>query len=81
MGQAALVSLSPDGAIRAMVGGSHYAASQFNRATQALRQPGSAFKLFVYLAALESGMRPEDTVVDGPVSIKNWRPQNYTGRY
>jgi len=81
VGQGALVSLSPDGAVRAMVGGSHYAASQFNRATQALRQPGSAFKLFVYLAALEAGMQPEDTVVDGPVSIKDWRPQNYTGRY
>jgi penicillin-binding protein 1A len=79
--QAALVSLSPDGAVRAMVGGNRYAASQFNRVTQALRQPGSAFKLFVYLAALEAGMRPEDTVVDGPVSIKDWRPQNYTGRY
>ena len=81
VGQAALVSLSPDGAIRAMVGGRNYAGSQFNRATQALRQPGSAFKLFVYLAALEAGMRPGDTVVDGPVSLKNWRPENYTGRY
>ena len=81
VGQAALVSLSPDGAIRAMIGGSRYAASQFNRATQALRQPGSAFKIFVYLAALEAGMRPEDTVVDGPVSIKDWTPRNYTGQY
>lgn len=81
VGQAALVSLSPDGAVRAMVGGNRYVASQFNRVTQALRQPGSAFKLFVYLAALEAGMRPEDTVVDGPVTIKDWRPQNYTGRY
>ena len=81
VGQAALVSLSPDGAVKAMVGGSHYAATQFNRATQALRQPGSAFKLFVYLAALEAGMQPGDTVIDGPVSLKNWKPENYTGRY
>ena len=81
VGQAALVSLTPTGAIRAMVGGRRYGASQFNRATQALRQPGSAFKLFVYLAALEAGMRPDDMVVDGPISIKGWRPRNYSGRY
>jgi len=81
VGQAALVSLTPTGAIRAMVGGRRYVASQFNRATQALRQPGSAFKLFVYLAALEAGMRPADMVVDSPVTIKGWRPRNYTGRY
>ena len=81
VGQAALVSLAPDGAIRAMVGGRRYVASQFNRATQAQRQPGSAFKLFVYLAALEAGMRPDDFVIDSPVSIKGWRPRNYSGRY
>jgi len=64
-----------------MVGGRRYVASQFNRATQALRQPGSAFKLFVYLAALEAGMQPGDMVVDSPISIKGWRPRNYSGRY
>ncbi|NKB20468.1 MAG: PBP1A family penicillin-binding protein [Alphaproteobacteria bacterium] len=81
VGQAALVSLAPNGAIRAMVGGRRYAASQFNRVTQAFRQPGSAFKLFVYLAALEAGMRPDDVIVDSPISIKGWTPRNYSGRY
>jgi len=81
VGQAALVSLTPTGAVRAMVGGRRYVASQFNRVTQALRQPGSAFKLFVYLAALEAGMQPGDMVVDSPISIKGWRPRNYSGRY
>lgn len=81
VGQGALISLTPNGAVRAMVGGRQYVASQFNRSTQALRQPGSAFKLFVYLAALEAGLRPEDFIVDGPVSIKGWRPRNYSGRY
>ncbi|MPY72397.1 MAG: PBP1A family penicillin-binding protein [Alphaproteobacteria bacterium] len=79
--QAALVALSPDGAVRAMVGGRSYGDSQFNRATQALRQPGSAFKLFVYLAALEAGMRPDDIVVDKPISIGGWRPRNNSGAY
>lgn len=79
--QAALLSLAPDGAVRAMVGGRRYQSSQFNRATQALRQPGSAFKLFVYLAALESGMTTDDTVLDAPVTVAGWRPRNYTGRY
>jgi len=81
VGQAALVALAPDGAVRAMVGGRDYAKSQFNRATQALRQPGSAFKLFVYLAALESGMRPGDTMLDAPVDIGGWRPRNYDGKF
>ena len=79
--QAALVSLAPDGAVRAMVGGRDYATSQFNRATQALRQPGSAFKAFVYLAGLEAGMTPESPVVDAPVRMGQWRPKNYAGRY
>ena len=79
--QGALVALSPGGAIRAMVGGRDYAASQFNRVTQALRQPGSAFKLFVYLAGLEAGMSPDDAVTDGPLQINGWRPRNYDGRY
>jgi len=81
VGQAALVSLSPDGAIRAMIGGRNYASSQFNRVNQALRQPGSAFKLFVYLAALEAGIQPHDEIVDGPVSIKGWKPRNYSGKF
>ena len=79
--QAALLSLAPDGAVRAMVGGRNYQVSQFNRATQAQRQPGSAFKLFVYLAALEAGMTPGDTVLDAPVTVAGWRPRNYDGRY
>lgn len=79
--QGALVALAPDGAIRAMVGGRNYGRSQFNRVTQALRQPGSAFKLFVYLAGLETGLSPDDLVEDAPVTIDGWRPRNYDGRY
>jgi penicillin-binding protein 1A len=76
--QGALVSMDRDGAVRAMVGGKDYVASIYNRATQAQRQPGSAFKLFVYLAALESGMKPTDTIVDEPVTIDGWTPRNST---
>jgi penicillin-binding protein 1A len=79
--QGALVALSPDGAVRAMVGGRSYDTSQFNRATQALRQPGSAFKPFVYLAGLEAGVRPSDHFVDGPIAIGGWRPRDYGNRY
>jgi penicillin-binding protein 1A len=79
--QGALVALAPSGAIRAMVGGRNYASSQFNRATQALRQPGSAFKLFVYLAGLEAGMTPNAPVLDQPVTVDGWRPRNYDGKY
>ena len=79
--QGALVAMSPDGAVRAMVGGRSYDASQFNRATQAQRQPGSAFKPFVYLAGLEAGLRPRDHFVDGPIQIGTWRPRNYDNRY
>jgi len=78
--QGALVSLDRDGAILAMVGGTDYVASNYNRATAALRQPGSAWKLFVYLAALEAGYTPEDTVVDTPVTINGWSPRNANGR-
>lgn len=74
--QGALVSLDRDGAVRAMVGGKDYITSIYNRATQAVRQPGSAFKLFVYLAALEAGHKPEDTIVDEPVTIDGWSPRN-----
>ncbi len=79
--QGALVALGPDGAVRAMVGGRDYAQSQFNRATQAQRQPGSAFKPFVYLAGLEAGLRPTDRFVDAPIRIGNWQPHNYLNRY
>lgn len=74
--QGALVSLDRDGAVRAMVGGTDYVTSIYNRATQAVRQPGSSFKLFVYLAALEAGRKPEDTEVDAPVTIDGWSPRN-----
>lgn len=76
--QGAVVVLSPDGAVRAMVGGRSYAHSQFNRAVQARRQPGSAFKPFVYLAALEAGMSPDDVVPDAPVTIGEWSPDNFS---
>ena len=79
--QGALVSMDRDGAIRALVGGTDYVTSNFNRATVAQRQPGSAWKLFVYLAALESGYRADDTVVDAPITIDGWSPKNYNGRY
>lgn len=79
--QAALVAMTPDGAIRAMVGGTDYRASQFNRTTQALRQPGSAFKAFVYLAAFEAGFTPESQFVDTPITIGKWRPSNYQDKF
>ncbi len=79
--QAALVAMTPDGEVRAMLGGRSYADSQFNRATQAERQPGSAFKLFVYLAALESGLRPEDQISAAPIAVDGWRPRNDDGAY
>ncbi|WP_407698058.1 transglycosylase domain-containing protein [Stakelama tenebrarum] len=79
--QGALVALDRDGAVRALVGGRDYVSSIYNRATQAERQPGSAFKLFVYLAALEAGHRPDDIVVDEPVEIRGWSPRNSSGRF
>jgi len=79
--QGAVVVLSTDGAVRAMVGGKDYGESQFNRATQALRQPGSAFKPFVYVAAIEAGYRPDDMVTDAPIKIGKWKPQNFTNTY
>jgi penicillin-binding protein 1A len=75
--QAALVAMTPDGAVRAMIGGRDYAESQFNRATDARRQPGSAFKPFVFLAAVEAGLRPDDRIADGPVTIGDWTPRNF----
>ncbi len=79
--QAAVISLSPGGAIRAMVGGRSYGRSQFNRATSAQRQPGSAFKPFVYLAGLEAGLRPDTRMIDEPVDINGWKPRNFDGSY
>ncbi|MCI5050133.1 MAG: PBP1A family penicillin-binding protein [Rickettsiales bacterium] len=83
--QAALLSMSSDGAIRAMVGGVDYQESQFNRAVQAKRQPGSVFKLFVYLAALDAGLSPDTLIPDEPLEIpvgrKIWRPKNFDGQY
>ena len=79
--QGALVSLDRDGAILALVGGTDYVESSYNRATAAQRQPGSAWKLFVYLAALEAGWTPDDGVQDAPVEIDGWRPRNSNGRF
>lgn len=81
MGQGALVSMTPDGSVRAMVGGLDYHESQFNRAVQARRQPGSAFKPIVYLAGLESGLSPETVFLDRPIDIDGWRPRNYRDQY
>ena len=79
--QAALVAMRPDGRVVAMVGGRNYAKSPFNRATQARRQPGSAFKLFVYLAALRAGYTPDSMIDDRPISIDGWSPANSDGVY
>lgn len=79
--QGAIVIMDFDGAVKAMVGGANYNKSQFNRAVLALRQPGSAFKPFVYLTALQQGWKPEDKIMDVPVSIKGWRPQNDDKKY
>ncbi|WP_298967157.1 PBP1A family penicillin-binding protein [uncultured Methylobacterium sp.] len=81
VGQGALVSMKPDGAIRALIGGRDYALSQFNRATTAKRQPGSSFKPFVYLTAIERGLTPDTVREDAPLSIKGWSPENYTRSY
>jgi penicillin-binding protein 1A len=79
--QGALVAIDPNGAVRALVGGRSYAESQFNRAVAAHRQPGSAFKPFVYLAALEAGLTPDTVREDAPIQIKGWRPENYSKQY
>ncbi|MDP6816190.1 MAG: transglycosylase domain-containing protein, partial [Alphaproteobacteria bacterium] len=81
IGQAAVLALAPNGAVRAMVGGRDYAKSQYNRATQARRQPGSAFKPVVYLAGLESGLRPDTVLTDRPVTVGGWSPRNYSGKH
>ncbi len=79
--QGALVAIDRDGAVRAMVGGTDYVTSNYNRAVNAVRQPGSAWKLFVYLAALEAGYTPDSKVVDEPVTIEGWSPRNSGGSY
>ena len=79
--QGAMVSLDRDGAVLAMVGGTDYVTSNYNRAVNAVRQPGSAWKLFVYLAALEAGYTPDDPVYDEPVTIDGWSPRNAGGHY
>lgn len=79
--QVALVAMRPTGEVVAMVGGKNYSESPFNRATQARRQPGSTFKLFVYLAALEAGWRPEDTISNLPIEEGSYRPKNARERY
>lgn len=79
--QVALVSMRPDGRVMAMVGGRSYSSSFFNRASQARRQPGSTFKLFVYLRALQEGKTPNDLVLDAPVTVDGWSPVNADGRY
>jgi penicillin-binding protein 1A len=79
--EAALVTLGRDGAVRAMVGGRDYRISQFNRATQAMRQPGSAFKPIVYLAAIEQGLSPDDIIQDAPITLGHWSPENFDGKY
>src|SRR6516162_9858184 len=73
--------MTPDGVVRALVGGKSYAESQFNRAIAAKRQPGSAFKPFVYLTALEHGLTPETIRDDRPIELKNWRPEHYGHEY
>ncbi len=79
--EVAAVSLTADGAVRVMVGGKNYGESQFNRATQARRQPGSAFKPIIYLAGLEAGFKPDQTMVDSPVRLQGWQPRNFDRKY
>ena len=81
IGQGALLAMAPNGAVRAMVGGRNYGKSQYNRATQARRQPGSAFKPVVFLAGLEAGLRPDTALTDKPININGWTPKNYAGKY
>src|SRR5208282_1640814 len=79
--QGAMVAMTPDGTVRALVGGKSYAESQFNRAIAAKRQPGSAFKPFVYLTALEHGLTPDTVREDAPIAVKGWKPENYEHEY
>lgn len=79
--EAALVSVAPDGAVKALTGGRNYGQSQFNRATQAMRQPGSSFKPIVYLTGIERGLSPDEIVMDEPIKIGKYAPHNYDGKY
>jgi penicillin-binding protein 1A len=81
VGEGALVAMTPDGVVRALVGGRSYAESQFNRAIAAKRQPGSAFKPFVYLTALEHGLTPDTVREDSPIAVRGWKPENYEHEY
>src|SRR5690606_11868910 len=81
VGQAALLAMTPDGAVRAMVGGRDYFESQYNRVTQARRQPGSVFKLFVYLAALDKGIGSNDWMRDMAISVNGWEPRNFDRKH
>jgi penicillin-binding protein 1A len=79
--EAAVIVLTPGGAVKALIGGMDYGKSQFNRAVKAMRQPGSAFKPFIYLAAMEAGYTPETRIEDAPVEINGWKPENFGGTY
>jgi penicillin-binding protein 1A len=79
--QGALVAMTPDGTVRALVGGRNYGESQFNRAVDAKRQPGSSFKAFVYLTALEHGLTPDSVRDDAPIQVKGWKPENFERQY
>ena len=79
--EAAVLLMSPDGAIRVMIGGRNHADSQFNRAVRAIRQPGSAFKPFIYLAAIENGFTPDSQIDDSPIDINGWKPTNFGNEY
>ncbi len=81
VGEGALVALDPDGAIKALIGGRNYTESQYDRAVTAKRQPGSAFKPFVYLAAIERGLTPDTVRDDAPINVKGWQPENYSRQY
>jgi penicillin-binding protein 1A len=81
VGEGALVAMTPDGVVRALVGGRNYGESQFNRAIDAKRQPGSSFKPFVYLTALEHGLTPDTVRDDAPIAVKGWKPENYEHQY
>jgi penicillin-binding protein 1A len=81
IGQGAVVAMTPDGVVRALVGGRNYSESQFNRAIDAKRQPGSAFKPFVYLTALERGLTPDTVREDAPITVKGWKPENFEHDY
>jgi penicillin-binding protein 1A len=81
IGEGAMIAMTPDGVVRALVGGKSYADSQFNRAIAARRQPGSAFKPFVYLTALEHGLTPDTLRDDAPIAVKGWRPEDFEHHY